>query len=107
MTTLTMDNDNGDHKITEILLNKYKTLYNSVPTSDAELYSIKDSVNEGSINHQLQDILMTAWFVFDCVNQLKQRFCSRLYHFSKTRNRFYVIVMIIEVYHYVIMFLCY
>ena len=50
MTTLTMDNANGDHKITELLLNKYNTLYNSVPTSDAELSNIKDIVNEGIIN---------------------------------------------------------
>ena len=41
-----MDDVNGENNITELLLNKYETLYNSVPTSDAELSSIKDIVND-------------------------------------------------------------
>ena len=47
ISTLTMDDANGENNITELLLNKYETLYNSVPTSGAELSSIKDIVNEG------------------------------------------------------------
>ena len=39
-------------RITELLLNKYKTLYNSIPTAVAELSNIKDTVNGGIINHQ-------------------------------------------------------
>ena len=34
MTTLTMNEANGENNITESLLNKYETLYNSVPTND-------------------------------------------------------------------------
>ena len=73
MITLTMDDVNGKNNITELLLlNKYKTLYNSVPTSDAELSSIKDIVNEGIINHQLQGILITPYIISDCVKQLNK-----------------------------------
>ena len=72
MTTLTMDDANGENNITELLLNKYETLYNSVPTSDAELSSIKDIVNEGIINHQLQGILITPDIISDCVKQLNK-----------------------------------
>ena len=45
--TLNMDDANGDNKRTDLLLNKYETLYmyNSVPTSDTELSSIKDIIN--------------------------------------------------------------
>ena len=39
MTTVT----NGDNTITELLLNKYNTLNNSVPTGDAELSNINDT----------------------------------------------------------------
>ena len=73
MTTLTMDSANGDNKITELLLNKYKTLYNSVPTSDDELANIKATVNEGFINHKLQDILITPSNISRCVKHHKQR----------------------------------
>ena len=58
--------------ITELLLNKYKILYNSVPTSDAEVSNIKDIINEGIINHQLQGILFTPDIISDCVKQLNK-----------------------------------
>ena len=63
MTTLTMDDANGENNIMELLLNKYETLYNSVPTSDAELSSIKD---------QLQGILITPDIISDCMKQLNK-----------------------------------
>ena len=95
MTTFTMDDANGENNIAELLLNEYENLYNSVksflflflflfllneyenlynsvPTSDAELSSIKDSVNEGIINHQLQGILITPDIISDCVKQLNK-----------------------------------
>ena len=77
MITLTMDDANGENNITELLLNKYETLYNSVPTSDAELSSIKDIVNEGIINHHLQGILITPDIISDCVKQLKDLMRSK------------------------------
>ena len=72
MTISTMDDVNGENNIKELLLNKYKTLYNSVPTSDAELSNIKDIVNEWIINHQLQGILITPDIISDCVKQLNK-----------------------------------
>ena len=67
-----MDDANGKNNITELLLNKYETLYNSVPTSDAELSSIKDMVDERIINHQLQGILINPDIISDCVKQLNK-----------------------------------
>ena len=37
VTTNVMDNAHGDKNVIKLLLTKYKTLYNSVPTSDDEL----------------------------------------------------------------------
>ena len=37
VTTNVMDNAHGDKNVMELLLTKYKTLYNSVSTSDDEL----------------------------------------------------------------------
>ena len=62
----------GENNITELLLNKYETLYNSVQTSDIELSSIKDVVYEGIINHQLHGILITPDIISDCVKQLNK-----------------------------------
>ena len=47
MTALNSDNANGDNKIAEIVLNKYNTVYNSVPTSDAELSNIRMVLMKG------------------------------------------------------------
>ena len=55
-----------------LFIHKYDTLYSSVPTSDAQLSSIKDIVNEGIINHQLQGILITPDSMSDCVKQLNK-----------------------------------
>ena len=72
-----MDYANRDNKSTELLINKYKTLYNSVPTSDAELSKIKDTVNERVINHQLQNILMIPGIISECVTHLKDLMRSK------------------------------
>ena len=72
MTTFTVDAANGENNITELLLNRYESLYNSVPTSDTELSSIKDIVNEDIINHKLQGILITPYIISDCVKQLNK-----------------------------------
>ena len=51
-----MDNAIGDIQITDVLKHKYNSLYNSVPTSDAEMQSLYSMVNNGTNRHQLQDI---------------------------------------------------
>ena len=47
IVTTVMDNAIGDIQITEVLKHKYKFLYNSVPTSDAEMQSSKSDGNYG------------------------------------------------------------
>ena len=42
-----MDNAIGDIQITEVLKHKYKVMYNSVQTSDAEMQSLYSIVNNG------------------------------------------------------------
>ena len=37
LSTTIMDNANGDKEITSLLVNKYETLYSSVPTDDNEM----------------------------------------------------------------------
>ena len=41
-----MDNVNGDKEITDLLKNKYQSLYNSLPTSDTELADLKIIINK-------------------------------------------------------------
>ena len=45
MTTLTMDNVNGDNKIRELSFKKKKLVYNSLSTGAAEVSYKKDIVN--------------------------------------------------------------
>ena len=47
VTTNVMDNAHGDKNVMELLLTKYKTLYNSVPTSDDELQQLNCIIDNG------------------------------------------------------------
>ena len=67
-----MDNAIGDIHITKVLKRKYKTLYNSVPTSDAEMQSLYSIVNNGINRDQLQDIYVTSDILAQCINRLKR-----------------------------------
>ena len=67
-----MDNAIGDIQITEVLKHKYKSLYNSVPTSDAEMQSLYSIVNNGINRDQLQDIYVTSDIIAQCIKRLKR-----------------------------------
>ena len=49
-----MDNANGDKEITSLLVNKYETLYSSVPTDNNERNQLHLIINEGLVSQQLQ-----------------------------------------------------
>ena len=67
-----MDNAIGDIQITEVLKYKYKSLYNSVPTSDAEMQYLYSIVNNGINRDQLQDIYVTSDIFAQCIKRLKR-----------------------------------
>ena len=50
LSTTTMDNANGDNEITSLLVNKYETLYSSVPTDDNEMNQLHLIINEGLVS---------------------------------------------------------
>ena len=52
-----MDNADGDTEITSLLVNKYETLYSSVPTDDNETNKLHSIINEGLVSQQLQGML--------------------------------------------------
>ena len=54
------------------LKHKYKSLYNSVPTSDAEMQSLYSIVNSGINMDQLHDIYVTSDIVAQCIKWLKR-----------------------------------
>ena len=70
LTTLNyVDNAIGDTQITEVL-KQYKSVYNIVPTSDAEMQYLYSIVNKGIKRDQLQDIYVTS----DIIAQWIKRF---------------------------------
>ena len=72
VTTTILDNANGDEEITELLFTKYKTLYNSVPTNDTDLFRLHSIINSGiQINH-LQGMAMNPSIIEHCIQQLKK-----------------------------------
>ena len=46
-------NANGGKEITSLLVNKYETLYSSVPTDDNEMNKLHLIINEGLVSQQL------------------------------------------------------
>lgn len=71
ITTETMDNVNGNENITNILYDKYKTLYNSVPTSDHELSDIRSIVDSGMNSEEVNRYQVTPVIIEQCIKQLK------------------------------------
>ena len=59
ISTLKIDNDVGKVEIAELLAEKYKYLYNSVPTKESELYEIKSTIKNYILN---VDIAITPRF---------------------------------------------
>ena len=73
LTTTIMDNAQNDKEITELLLNKYETLYNSVKTSDIDIAQLHSIIDHGINSNQLQGMLMTPNLISHCIKQLKKR----------------------------------
>ena len=74
-----MDNAIGDIQITEVLKHKYTSLYNSVPTSDAEMQSLYSIVNNGINRDQLHDIYVTSDIIAQRIRRLKRSKCDGNY----------------------------
>ena len=66
-----MDNKIGDIQFIKVLKHKYKSLYNSVPTSDSEMQSLYSILNNDIHRDQLQDIYVTSDIVAQCITRLK------------------------------------
>ena len=56
LSTTIMDNANGDKEITSLLVNKYETLYSSVPTDDNEMNQLHLMINEGIVSQQFRGV---------------------------------------------------
>ena len=69
LSTTIMDNANGDKEITSLLVNKYETLYSSVPTDDNEMNQLHLIINEGLVSQQLQGIVVTPSIIAQCIQQ--------------------------------------
>ena len=79
VTTNVMDNAHGDKNVMELLLTKYKTLYNSVPTSDDELQHLNCIIGHlnciignGISDFKEQGMFSTPDLVHKIILQLKK-----------------------------------
>ena len=72
VTTNVMDNAHGDKNVMELLLTKYKTLYNSVPTSDDELQHLNCIIDNGISDFKEQGMFSTPDLIHKSILQLKK-----------------------------------
>ena len=72
LSTTIVDNANGDKEITSLLVNKYETLYSSVPTDDNEMNKLHSIINEGLVSQQLQGMVVTPYIIAQYIQQLKK-----------------------------------
>ena len=72
LSTTIMDNANGDKEITSLLVNKYETLYSSVPTDDNEMNKLHSIIDEGLVSQQLQGMVVTPSIIAQYIQQLKK-----------------------------------
>ena len=72
LSTTIMDNANGDKEITSLLVNKYETLYSSVPADDNEMNQLHLIINKGLVSQQLQGMVVTPSIIAQCIQQLKK-----------------------------------
>ena len=68
LSTTIMDNANGDKEITSLIVNKYETLYSSVPTDDNEMNQLHLIINEGLVSQQLQGIVVLHLLLLNVYN---------------------------------------
>ena len=67
-----MDNAHGDKNVMELLLTKYKTLYNSVPTSDDELHHLNCIIDSGISDFKERGMFSTPDLIHKSILQLKK-----------------------------------
>ena len=61
------------HKeITSLLVNKYDTLYSSVPTDANTLNQLHSIINKDLASQQLQVIVVTPDIIAQCIQQVKK-----------------------------------
>ena len=72
VTTHVMDNAHGDRNVMELLLTKYKTLYNSVPTSDDELQHLNCIIDNGISDFKEQGMFSTPDLIHKSILQFKK-----------------------------------
>ena len=72
VTTNVMDNAHGDKNVMELLLTKYKTLNNSVPTSDDELQHLNCIIDNGISDFKEQGMFSTPDLIHKSILQLKK-----------------------------------
>ena len=58
---------NGDKEITSLLLNKYDTLYSSIPTDDNDMNQLHSINNKGLMSQQLQGMVVTPTIIVQCI----------------------------------------
>ena len=68
ISTLKIDNAVGKVEIAELLAEKYKYLYNSVPTTESELCEINSTIKHHITN---VDVAITPHIIETCTKRLK------------------------------------
>ena len=58
-----MDDVYGNENITTLFLEKYNTLYNSVPTNDSELTEIQDVIDRGISYDEFNRFTITPFII--------------------------------------------
>ena len=56
-------------KLLLLLVNKYETLYSSVPTDDNEMNKLHSIINEGLVSQELQCMVVTPSIIAQCIQQ--------------------------------------
>ena len=71
-TTEVMDQVNGNANITELLVKKYKTLYNSVKTSEKEYCELNTAIANGVTSWEVSDYQVKPYIIEHCIKRLKR-----------------------------------
>ena len=66
-----MDQVNGNSNITELLVKKYKTLYNSVKTSEKEYCELHSAIADGVTSLEVSDYQVKPYIIEHCIKRLK------------------------------------
>ena len=66
----TIDQPNGNHEITQLFYDKYRSLYSRVPTDDIEMAHIRDAIDK-SLKSDRQLVIITPAIIKQFISQLK------------------------------------